>query len=96
MAGNSSPFQNSRLSYISFSLSIVIFLFWALGQMTNVYRFALIGAIYELLWLPMLMMIFILPVFSFVFLVREKFNIKSLYLYTIIVTVTNILLLVFI
>jgi hypothetical protein len=51
----------------------------------NVYHFILVGVIYEILWLPMLIMLFLLPVVSMVFLFKEKFNIRSLYLHSVLI-----------
>jgi hypothetical protein len=89
-------FTNPLLSKICFILSISILVFWILGKATDVYHFALTGAIFELLWLPMLFMLFVLPVLSLVSLIREKFNLRSLYLYSIILNTANILLMIFI
>jgi hypothetical protein len=78
-------FKNSKTSKIIFSLSIFASVFWCLGQVINVYSFALLGAIFEILWLPMLASLLFLPIISVVLWVKEKFNIKSLYLYSIII-----------
>jgi hypothetical protein len=87
-------FKNSSLSKIFFVLSIIVFAFWIVGQIIDVYRFTAIGAIYEVLWLFMLLMLFVLPIISLILLIIEKFNPRSLYLYTIIIAVTNILLMI--
>ena len=70
---------------IVFGLSIFTAIFWCLVQFIDVYHFAISGAIFELLWLPMIASLFILPVISLVFLVKVKFNPKSLYLYSILI-----------
>ena len=95
MAHDSDTFKNSSLSKICFISSIIVFLFWFIGQVTDVYHFAVVGAIFELLWLLMLLMLFVLPIISLVFLIREKFNFRSLYLYTFLIVVTTILLMIF-
>jgi hypothetical protein len=86
------PYKNSLLSKLFFVLSIVIFVFWFLGQRIDVYRFAIVGAIYEILWLFMVLMLFVLPVISLVFVVKEKFNFRSFYLYCFLISAVNILL----
>lgn len=88
-------FKNSRKSKIVFLISILVSVFWCLGQILNVYRFALVGAIFEFLWLPMLGMLFILPIASLILFRKEKFNVRSLYLYSIIIVVVVFLLMVF-
>jgi hypothetical protein len=65
--------------------------FWCLGHNIDVYRFVLVGVIFEVLWLPTLAMLIFLPIISLILLVKEKFNIKSLYLYSIIIGIANIL-----
>ena len=88
-------FKNSGLSKILLVLSIIIFIFWFLGQHTDIYRFAFVGAIFEFLWLFMLLALFILPILSIIFLIRERFNLRSFYLYILIITATNIILMIF-
>jgi len=52
------------------------------------------GTLFEILWLPMLAALFILPVLSFILLVKNKFNPRSLYLYSFIVSLVGMLLIV--
>jgi hypothetical protein len=94
MAYETTTSKNSSLSKIFFVLSIIVFIFWSIGQIIDVYRFAVVGAIYEILWLLMLLMLFVLPIISLIFLIKEEFTFRSLYLYTIIIAVTNILLMI--
>ena len=83
----------SRKSKIVFVLSLLLFAFWFTGQVINVYHYAFIGAMFEMLWLPMLAMLFVLPVVTLVFWAREKFIVKSLYLYSILIIVAVIIIL---
>lgn len=77
------PFQNSKESKIVFVLSLFVSTFWFLVYVVDVYHFALAGVIFELLWLPMIALIFALPVISLVLWAKEKFNIKSRYLHSL-------------
>ena len=95
MTQDSITFKNSRMSKILFILSIIIFAFWFVGKVIDVYQFAVVGAIFESLWLFMLLGLFLLPILSLIFLIKEKFNFRTLYLYTIIIAATNILLMIF-
>jgi hypothetical protein len=92
MNEHSTPFKNSRTSKIVFILSIIVSGYWWLGQVINVYRFAVVGAIFEILWLPVLAMLFLLPIISLIFLVKEKVNIRSLYVYSTLLGVSTILI----
>jgi hypothetical protein len=84
-------YKNSRLSKILFVASIFVFAYWSIGRAINVYDLAVVGAIYEILWLFMIIGLFGLPVVAIIFLLKEKFSFKSLYLYTIIISGFNIL-----
>lgn len=95
MKENLTPFKNSRTGKIVFILSIIVSGYWWLVQVTNVYSFALVGAIFEILWLPVLAMLFVLPIISLILLVKEKVNVRSLYIYSILIGVTTILFMVF-
>ena len=80
-------------SKIVFGLSTFTAIFWCVVQFVDVYHFAVSGAIFEILWLPMIVALFILPVFSLVFLVKERFNPKSLYLYSLLILLTTAVIL---
>jgi hypothetical protein len=67
-------------------LSIILALFWYLARTNDVYSNAAIGAFFEILWLPMLLLLFALPVFSFIFWRKEKFSGRSLYLYSFLIS----------
>jgi len=96
MIHETTTFKNSSLSKIFFTLSIVVLVFWSTGRIIDVYRYPAVGAIFEILWLFMLLILFILPIVALILLIKEKFSFKSLYLYTIIVTALNILMMIFI
>ena len=95
MTESSTSFQNSRNNRLVFILSIITALYWSAGKFWNVYDFAFSGAVYELLWLPMLASIFIIPLVSLVFYVNDKFNLRSLALYSFLIMSALILMLVF-
>ena len=61
----------------------------------NVYHFALVGAVYEILWFPMLASLVALPLIAFVFWTKERFNIKSIYPFIIILIIAVVLMLNF-
>lgn len=93
-------FQDSGVAFrfttsvIVFIASIIVLLFWFLGQAGDVYRYAWLGALFEILSLPMLAGLFALPVVSFVLLIKNKFNPRSLYLYSFIISLVGMLLIV--
>ncbi len=95
MTDNSAAFIRAGNSKIVFILSILVSLFWIFGQVINVYHFPFIGAIVELLWVPVVAMTFLLPVVSFIFLVKEKFSLRSLNLYSLLIVAATILIVQF-
>ena len=94
MTENPGTFQNTGNNKRVFVTSIFVALFWIIGNIADVYFFAFTGAIYELLSLPMLALIIFLPVISIIFFVKDKFNLRSLALYSILL-LTPVILLMF-
>ena len=95
MKENLIPFKNTRTSKIVFLFSIIASGYWWLVQGINVYSIAIVGAIFEILWLPVLGMLFLLPILSLVLLVKEKVNVKSLYIYSMLINVVTICFMIF-
>ena len=77
------------------SCTLAITAYWASTLfIKNVYDFALVGAVYEILWLPMLASLVALPVLAFVFWAKERFSIKSVYPFIILLIIALVLLLI--
>jgi len=89
------PFKNTSRSKIVFLLSIVASGYWWLVQGINVYSSAIVGAIFEIMWLPVLVTLFLLPIFSLIFLLKDKINVRSLYIYSILINVATIYFMIF-
>lgn len=77
--------DNKKLGIFSILLSFFVAAYWLIVAHLEVYKFALTGAIYEILWLPMLACLFGLPIFSLILLIRERFNKNSLHYFPLIV-----------
>ena len=88
---NKAPFINTKKSKIIFILSIITSIYLFVGWTIDVYANKLAGAIFEILWLPAILATIVLPLLSLIFLVKAKFNFRSLYLYAIIIIVVTIL-----
>jgi hypothetical protein len=95
MTNNTPVFTSAKISLVFLLLSVFIFSFWLLGRMINVYHFPFVGAIFEILWLPIIVLTFILPVLLFLNWRKEKFILRSLNLYSIIIIISVILLAIF-
>jgi|SRR6186997_725469 len=76
------------------ALSVIVSLFWVLGNSINVYSSAGAGAIFEILWLPMLACILIIPVLSIMIVVRKN-AVKLLPILSIIILAASLLYLTF-
>jgi hypothetical protein len=96
MKENTPRFKNSGTGKIILVLSIIVSGFWWIGKSLSVYNIALVGAIFEILWLPMLAMLLLLPILSLVFFIKEKPNLKSYYLISVLFIVATILSMAFI
>jgi predicted membrane protein len=73
------------------TLIIFVAVFWNVVRITDIYRSAIVGALFEILWLPMIVMLLVLPVIAVYFLVKEKFSFRSLHLYSILILAFTLL-----
>jgi hypothetical protein len=89
-----SSVTKTNTSKIVFILSVLVCLFWITGQVINVYHFPAVGAIFEILWFPIVAMTIGLPIISFIFWVKEKFTLRSLFPYAILIIVATVLIMI--
>lgn len=85
--------KQSTLSRITFIASILVLLYVAAGTLFDVYAYKFTGAVFELLWLPVIILMVACPVFSLVYWFKEKFSLRSLYLYAFFISVAAVALL---
>jgi hypothetical protein len=95
MPDRSASFKNSGINKVLFILSIVTILYWLTAKSSNVYNNAFIGAVFELLWLPMIVSVFVGPVFSIILFVKDKYNPGSLAIYATVLQVVALYILIF-
>ena len=93
MTEHQSTFHNSLNNKRVLVISFFVVIFWIIGNTIDVYQFAITGAFYELLSLPMLALIIFLPVISIVLVIKDKFNRRSMALYSLLLLIPTILLL---
>ncbi|ESU28644.1 hypothetical protein FLJC2902T_12350 [Flavobacterium limnosediminis JC2902] len=80
-----------KKSIIILVLSVFVLGYWiGVNSMQDIYRYAIVGAVYELLWFPFLMLFFLLPILNLVMLVKSKFNFKRTWLYALIINCLTI------
>ncbi len=90
---NIQTFRSGKLFLI---LSVSVMMYWLFGKIFNIYRFAVVGAVYELLWIFMTVILFMLPVITFIYWRKHQFSIRSLHLYSLLTSIATILLLLFV
>ena len=67
--------------------SLFVFFYWTIGNSTNVYEHAILGAIYEILWIFMLASFIVIPILCAIFLIKEGFSWKSPYIFALLINV---------
>ncbi len=60
------------------ALSILILSYWLLCKTIDVYKYTIIGVLSEILWFPMIAMLFLLPIINTYAIFKNK---NSLFLY---------------
>ena len=54
------------------ALSILILSYWLLSKTIDVYQITIIGVLYEIIWLPMLILFIVLPILNTYSLIKNK------------------------
>ena len=89
---NSVKNQNNKPVFI---LSAFVFLYTILSTCLNVYKFKFTGALFEILCLPVCILIFACPIIALVNWIKEKFSIKSLNFYSLVLSLATALTILF-
>ncbi|WP_396164837.1 hypothetical protein [Flavobacterium sp.] len=58
-------------------LSSSMLLYWLLSKTIDVYQITIIGVLYEIIWLPMLVLFIVLPILNTYSLIKNKNNFMS-------------------
>lgn len=58
-------------------LSSLMLMYWLLSKTIDVYQITIIGVLYEIIWLPMLVMLFVLPIINTYLLIKTKNSIMT-------------------
>ncbi len=84
---------NSKQSKLVLGLSILtlllVIIFWSI----DIYRYAFVGAVFELLWLFIIAAVFILPLIAIWGLFKNSFSLKSYYLLSILISAVSLIIL---
>lgn len=79
-----------------FLLSLFVAAYWIISLSINVYSYAVVGAIFELSWLPALLLTALVPIAAILFWAKEKFSLRSFYFYALLVEVAALLVIAWI
>jgi hypothetical protein len=95
MENRNSIFKSLNVDKALLLLSVFSFCYWITGKQINIYQYKLVGVIFEMLWLPMLLVLFTIPLLAFYFWKKEKFVLKSLHFLTLLISVLFIFTVLF-
>lgn len=81
MKGELKRFTNFYTGQVAILFSIITSGYWIFGNSFDVYTYIFVGAIYELLWVFMIPLLFLVPIASLIGIIVNRF--KESYLYVI-------------
>ena len=73
-------FNKFYTGIVSILSSLIVSGFWILGNTINVYEYAIVGAIFEMLWIFMILLLFAIPVLALIAAINNKFRNSFLYM----------------
>ncbi len=95
MNNNTGILNHQYAGKIIFSLSLMVSLFWISSQQFNVYQHAVLGAFFELLSIPMLLLYVVLHTVSLILLIKERFSFKTYAFYSFLLLVGTFIFVVY-
>ena len=84
--------QNTKQSKMVFGVSAFVLILIIVFRSIDIYKYAVVGAIFELLWLFIVATIFILPIVAIWGLFKKGFSFKSFNLFTILISVVSLVI----
>ncbi len=81
-----------RANYLPY-VSIIVALYWFLPLWIKIYDFAVLSAFYEIIWLPMVMLLFVLPILSILSWKKESYPTRSKNLFSLFLNLITLLVL---
>lgn len=71
-------------------VTLIVSLFFVSGKYVDFYRFKVTGALFELLWLPFLIMLFLIPAYSLYMVIRKETTGKTWFVISLVVSLATI------
>ncbi|NHM04731.1 hypothetical protein [Flavobacterium celericrescens] len=84
--------KKSTIDIVIFFVSLLVMFFWILTNNINVYENKFIGIIAEILWLPLILLIFGLPIMTFVLISSRKFKKSKILFLSLAIQVTILII----
>ena len=75
-----------------FFVSLLTMIFWISINQINVYDNKFIGIIAEMIWLPFILLIFVLPILTFVLVSSRKFKNSKILFLSLAIQVTTLII----
>ena len=89
------PVTIRKRGILMFASTFLVALFWFFANTINVYEYKVVGAFFEILWLPMMAMLAVVPLLFVVFWRSEQWHFRTLYPVCLLLHLLLILYLVF-
>ena len=61
------------------ALTFLVLLFWFLSNTFDVYEYAIVGAVFEMVSLQMILLLLVIPIISMIFWAKSKWSLKTAY-----------------
>ncbi len=85
----------TKASLTTLIVTIFVLIYWVVGtRIINVYKVAFIGTLFEILWLPMIISLFVMPIWSLYNLIKNRLLFRSVYFYSFIISLITIIVLI--
>jgi hypothetical protein len=95
MKSEAKGFNKIYNGLVSVIFSVIVSGYWILAHSINVYEYALAGAIFEILWVFMIPLVFAIPVLSLIAAINNKFKRSFLYIISILLNLGTFFWIIF-
>jgi len=89
--------HNRKFVQAVFIASLCLVMYWLIGlyAVKSVYEFVLVGVLYEILWMPMLVLLAVLPVLSVMQIAKGTKSSRKIALSSLLLSLAAVLFLIF-
>ena len=84
--------QHTKQSKLIFGISALILILIVVFKAIDIYKYAFIGAVFEMLWLFIIAGVFIIPIVTVWGLFKNGCNFKSFYFFAIVISVVSLII----